>query len=241
MNVEQLVKIASVVDAKGLHSLAGWIDEVIQGHSAEIHKKLTLEQAIERYSDPIEDLVKVADILDQKQLKVLANELDRIIELEALEHRSAIDVVLTIYEKKHTLASTRGFCKIAVFDKDATIRKDNLPQEQRCPFGLSIPRACSTVGPTIMDMEPREAEFKQNLRIYENESAGESCPYAMQILESKNAVNCTYGTEVENKEVPKIYRGSPIYPKLFEGFNTVNLDRNYYQYHDFSYYSLYGP
>lgn len=242
MNVEQLIKIANVVDAKGLHSLAEWIDEVAQNYSAETDKKLTLDQAIERYSDPLGDLVKVADVLDRKQLNVLANELDRIIELEALEQKSAIDAVLEVYQRKHLLASTtKKLCKIGMFDKEATVRKDNLPEDQRCPFGLSIPGGCSSVGVAITDMEPREVEFDQNRRIFEEFKAGEPCPFAAQILEGKNAVNCTYGTEVENREIPKIYRGSPIYPKLFEGFNTVNLDRNYYQYHDFSYYSLYGP
>lgn len=239
--VEQLIRIANVVDAKGLHSLAGWIDEVAQNYSSETGRKLTLKEALAFYSDPVEDLVKVADVLDQKHLSALANHLDRIIELEALEHKTAIEAILGVYKKKHKLASAKGFCKIGMLDKDATIRKDNLPEEQRCPFGLSIPGACSSVGVAISDMEPREVEFKQNRRIYEHEKEGKPCPFAAQILKGQDAVNCTFGTEVENREIPKIFRGSPIYPKLFEGFNTVNLDRNYYQYHDFSYYSLYGP
>lgn len=240
MNVEKLAKIATIVDAKGLHSLAGWIDGIIQEYGPETYQKLSLADAIEHYSDPIEDMVKVADVLDQKQLAILASELDHIIELEALKQQSAIEAVLNTYKKKHSLASARGFCKIAM-EKGAEVRKDNLPPEQRCPFGLSIPGGCTSVGDAIVDMEPREAEFKQNRRIFEAYKVDKPCPFAAQILEGQKAVNCTFGTEVENREIPKIYHGSPIYPKLFEGFNTVNLDRNYYQYHDFSYYSLYGP
>jgi hypothetical protein len=241
MNIEKLARISTIVDAKGLHSLSEWIDEVIQGYSAETKRKITLEEAIEHYSDPLEDMIKVADVLDKRDLAVLANEIDRIIEIEALEQQSAIEAILSIYKKKHVLTSgIEGFCNLAII-KEAELRKDNLSPEQRCPFGLSIPEGCSTVGDAILEMEPRDVEFKQNRRIFEERKTGQPCPFAAQIMKNQEAVNCTFGTEVENREIPKIYRGSPIYPRLFEGFNTVNLDRNYYQYHDFSYYSLYGP
>ena len=157
------------------------------------------------------------------------------IEIEAFEQQSAIDSILSMYKIKHNLASVCGFCKKAV------IRKDNLDSEQRCPFGLPIPSACESVGAeAIQEMDSRPAEFKQNVRLFKKYRTGKPCPFAAQILDGKEAVNCNFGTEVSGRAMPKMYRGSPIYPRLFEGFNTVNLDRNYYQYHDFSYYSLYG-
>lgn len=234
MDIERLIKIADIIDAKGLHSVAEKIDRIVQEHGPTIKEQgLTLKQAIEYYSDPAEALVKVADALDKKNMGRLADKID------ALLGKNAIEVVLDIYKKKHSLASNEGFLKLGLL-KDAVVRKDNLPQSQRCPFGLNIPEGCSKVGSAINDMEPRQAEFKQNIRIFQKYAEGKRCPFAAQIIKGKKAVNCDYGTETEGKEVPKIYRGSPIYPKLFEGFNTVNLDRNYYQYHDFGYYSLYG-
>lgn len=240
-NVEKLTQIASMVDAKGLHSLAEQIDWVVQNYSPEVKGKEPLEEAVERYSNPVKTLIMVADVLDRKELVALANELDKIIELEALEQQSVIEAILGAYKKRHTLASLKPLCKIGLIDKEALLRKDNLSLEQRCPFGLSIPEGCQSAGAAIFDMEPREAEFKQNKRIFEKFKEGEKCPYAAQIMQKQGAVNCTFGTEVELREVPRLYRGSPIYPKLFEGFNTVNLDRSYYAMHDFSYYSLYSP
>lgn len=234
MNVEKLIKIANLVDAKGLHSVAEKIDEIIHEYGPIAKERgLSLKEAIQYYSDPTETLVKIADVLDKKDMGKLADKID------ALLSKSAIDVVLDIYKKKHSLTSQEPALKIGLF-KDAVVRKDNLPQTQRCPFGLPIPNACSSVGGAISDMEPRTPEFKQNMRLYGAYKTGERCPFAAQILTKQKAVNCSHGTEVEGKPIPKIYHGSPIYPKLFEGFNTVNLDRNYYQYHDFGYYSLYG-
>jgi len=122
----------------------------------------------------------------------------------------------------------------------ATIRKNNLPSKQRCPFGLSIPRSCSFVGEAITLMEPDEQDFKQNRRIYNEAREGNRCPYAAKIVKTKKAVDCNFGTSTEGLETPKLYHSSPIYPRLWEGFNTVNLDRNYHQYRDFNYVSVYG-
>ncbi len=121
------------------------------------------------------------------------------------------------------------------------MRKDNLPPEERCPFGLPIPTGCKYVGEAIFDMVPwRDAETKNNKRIYNKTRTHDKCPFAAKLIDEKDAVDCSHGTTTEGRTTPKMYRASPIYPKLFEGFNTINLDRNYHQYHDFSYYSIYG-
>jgi len=230
MDTKKLIQIANIVDAKGLHSLADEIDRIAQGRSSEVDREgRSLEANIAYYNNHVSDLTKVADVLDSHGLSVLANQLDRIIEIEALEQQSAIDVILTLYKKRHCIAGIK---------KEGGIRKDNLPEGQRCPFGLPIPQACKEVGVSINDMEPGETD--KNKAAFEQYKAGKKCPYAEQVIEEKGAVNCTHGTEVEGRETTKMYRSSPIYPRLFEGFNTINLDRNYYQYLDFSYYSLYG-
>lgn len=233
MDRQKLFSVANIVDAKGLHSIAREIEDIACKMGGEIESKTPLEHNISYYINPLEGLVRVADTLDKQGHKEVANDLDKIIEIEALECQSAIDSVLSIYKKKHNLASACGFCKRAV------IRKDDLGP-QACPYGLPIPQACQAAGISIQDMDARKVEFKQNLRIFNKAKTGKPCPFASQILEEKKAVNCNYGTEVAGKATPKMFRGSPIYPRLFEGFNTINLDRNYFQYHDFSYNSLYG-
>jgi len=230
MSREKLIQLANIVDAKGLHSLADQITQLTQ-ISAEA-SGMNLNEAISYYSTPIDDLIKIADNLDCQGLSVLSNKIDKIIELEALEQKSALDAILDSYRRRHTVASACSFCK------QADIRKDNT--SDKCPFGLNIPQACQDVGTAVTDMEPRGPEMKHNKRVYEKYKTGSQCPFAAQVLSDQEAVNCTFGTEIGAREVPKLYRGSPIYPRLFEGFNTINLDRSYQQYHDFSYYSLYG-
>jgi len=238
MDIKKLLRVANIIDAKGLHSLAEELDGVIRSFGTETWERkaetATLEQNIAHFGKG-DELAEVADVLDRQGFTKLADELDRIIEVEALEQQSAIDAVLSVYKKRHSLAEA-----VCNFCKKAEIRKDNLSKEQRCPFGLPIPGGCSEVGAAMQEMEPREQEFAQNKRIFEKYKTGKQCPYAAQIIEGKNAVNCNAGTSTEGREVPKIFRGSPIYPRLFEGFSTINLDRSYYQYHDFSFYGLYG-
>jgi len=234
MDKQKLISIANIVDAKGLHSIAEEIGAIAQNIGPETKQQNSLEDNIKYYTNPVEDLIKIADILDKQGHKDITDQLDRMIEVEALEQQSAIDVVLTIYKRKHKITSACQFCK------KANIRKDNLDPEQRCPLGLPIPSACESVGTAVQEMEARDVEFKHNLRQYNKYRTGKPCPFAAQVLDGKEAVNCNFGTEVAGRAIPKMYRSSPIYPRLFEGFNTVNLDRSYYQYHDFSYYSLYG-
>lgn len=133
------------------------------------------------------------------------------------------------------------FEKIKSFTKKtANIRKDNLPQEQRCPFGLKIPTACMHAGALIFEMEPEEESFKDNRTLYNKYKPGEACPFAAEIFKDKQAVNCTHGTPLAGRELPVLYHSSPIYPKLWEGFSQLNLDRSWNNSVDFSNYSFYG-
>jgi len=234
MDKQKLISIANIVDAKGLHSIAQQIGDIICQTGSE-QSSISLEDNIKIYINPLDDLVKIADTLDRRGYKSISDDIDTVIEIEALEQQSAIESVLTMYKMKHKLASSSicGFCKKAV------IRKDNLDVKQRCPFGLPIPSACESIGTEAMQgMEPSEVEFKQNLKQYNKYRTGKPCPFAAQVLDGKDAVNCNFGTEVSGRSMPKMFRGSPIYPRLFEGFNTINLDRNYFQYSDFGYYNI---
>lgn len=196
-----------------------------------------LKKLAEQYDN--NELVEVAESLDKKGLHSFASDLDRFIDSSMRD--GAIDAILNVYTALHQIKADTTSCSDKIQTRHASIRKDNLPKEQRCPFGLPIPNSCMYVGEAIFDMEPwRKAEVKQNKRIYNRTRTHVRCPYAAQIIEEKNAVDCNYGTSTEGRTTPKMYRGSPIYPKLFEGFNSINLDRNYNQFHDFSYYSIYG-
>ena len=233
--VKRLAAIANKIDAKGLHSVASEIDSFVEEYVSEyeIDTGPSLEEAIDQHLRPLKPLAQVANKLDRKGFSVLAEQIDGILELDAMKSQSAVDAVLSIYRAKHRVA------KIQNFTKRGTVRKDTLP-DQQCPFGLSIPGGCSKVGPLIVEMEPNEESFEKNKAMFEKFQVGCDCPFAARIFEDKDAVNCTHGTPMAGVELPEIYHGSPIYPKLFEGFNTVNLDRSYYQYRDFGNYSFYG-
>lgn len=231
---QQLTQIASRVDEKGLHSIADRLDSLLDLEL--LDKKLdrvnelneqaqtfeNLEEAVEFYETGLpQDLVEVADHLDSRGLGKIANEIDLLIEadLEGLEKQSVIENILGMYRDIHKMASLKGICK-------ADIRKDNLPQLERCPFGLDIPEGCQTAGSAIYKMAPHEEHFGENRVLCDQECTGEQCPFAVNVLEEQEAVNCSWGTTTQGRETIDVYRGSPIYPKLFQGINTVNIDRN---------------
>lgn len=194
-----------------------------------------IEEAI-RYFDQLEqqdeeDLAELANIatqLDRKGLHKLANKIDVIIVDLVQKDQDTIESVLDSYRKMHGL------------NKEAKIRTDNSLAKTECPFGLPIPEGCQTVGMGIEVMEPHSSEFEHNKRLYDKFKTNELCPFAVSIIEKNDATDCSYGTTTEGRVTPKLYRSSPIYPKLWQGYNTINLDRNYHQFHDFNYYSIYG-
>lgn len=171
----------------------------------------------------IVQLMCLADTLDRKGFYKLANQVDDILSEIVNESDGSIDFILNSYRAMHKMAETRK----------ANIRKRN-----ECPFCLDIPQACSTTGDSVLIMKVGECD--RNKKIHQLQSTGLKCKYASKILSEHDAVECNYGSTTEGVAVPKIFRSSPIYPKLWEGFNTVNLDRNYHQYSDFNYYSIYG-
>jgi len=230
--IERLVQIADRIDAKGLHSVATQIDTILALQEvAPIDDSIAveLEGLVKGCLDPLSDLIKVANQLDHKGLAVLADKMDKMIELEAFKAQSAIDTILSIYKMKHHVANIKSLCK------QSGVRKDNT--KEKCPFGLPIPEGCKNVGTLVTDME--EDDAVTNNQLFNSFKLDEQCPFAADILEDQKAVNCNHGTPLAGVDMPELYHGSPIYPKLFEGFNTVNLDRNY-QPTDFSNYSIYG-
>jgi hypothetical protein len=122
----------------------------------------------------------------------------------------------------------RGFCKRGSIRK-AVIRKNNLPEEQRCPFGLSIPGACMNAGVAIHNMIANPEEFKNNRTRYNQEKEGKPCPFAAEIFKQQRGVDCTYGTPSEGQKPLELFHSSPIYPALWTGYNSSSGDASYFQ------------
>lgn len=171
--VETLAKVADIVDAKGLHSLAEEIEELAQ----------ELVQRVEEYDEPedfselevlisetefMDLLFQAADVLDRKGLRTFANQLDAVIELELTAQDDAIEGILSVYKAIHKVAAKRSL--------RPKFRTKSLQDKLK----------------SLKEIDYEEPQWK-------------------------------------------MYRGSPIYPRLFEGFNTINLDRSYYQFRDFGY------
>ena len=109
------------------------------------------------------------------------------------------------------------------------IRKNEI---NPCPFGLLIPEGCSMAGSTVTGMK----EGQKNKLI----NTGQKCTYNAQLNEELKFVNCNYGEATQGMGNFNPAHASPLYPRLWEGFNTINLDRQYHNYKDFSWFSLYG-
>ncbi len=177
-------------------------------------------------------LVQLGSKLDKLGLHKLASKVDALLEQET----DGIESILGIYKTLHVL-SEKEIERVIT----ASLRSNTRPDTPQCPFGLPIPRACKFVGEIVQQMDPRKAEYKHNRRLYNKCREHSACPYALQVLDKNDAVRCSFGTI--NARVPtwEQYRGSPLYPKLWQGFNIPDIlaDRNYYTYNDFNYHSLY--
>ena len=116
-------------------------------------------------------------------------------------------------------------------NKLAVLRGSNL--RGGCPFGLSISISCKSVGTSIHDMqvlqglpeEEREAAKKNNRHIYTREADGTGCPFLEGVVAAakEDVVNCDFSDSgAGERSYP--FRGSPVYPRVFNGFQS---DRNY--------------
>jgi tRNA nucleotidyltransferase/poly(A) polymerase len=104
--------------------------------------------------------------------------------------------------------------------KQAFIRGDC---GKACPFGLSIPNACKSVGDTILKMtaieeldEAAKAKYTQaNKVVYAYAKERKPCKYADKILADKfNKVDCDYGDTGQGQHSSN-WQGSPLYPGTF--------------------------
>lgn len=185
-----------------------------------------------KHEERLNFLVQLATKLDKLGLHKLASKVDAVLEHET----EGIESIIGIYKQLHRVSSIELRKKIS-----ASLRSDSRPDTPKCPFGLPIPRACKYAGEIVQDMSPRKVEHRQNRKLYNKDRTHTACPYALQVLDNQEAVRCSFGSINSSVPLWDQYRGSPLYPKLWQGFNIpdILMNRNYYTYHDFNYNSLY--
>lgn len=95
----------------------------------------------------------------------------------------------------------------------------------KCPYGLDITSACKDVGDAILTMTPLEnfaggalegQAAKKNKVIYHTQKLGERCPFANEIMEKFNKVDCSWGDTAAGEGVHYL-TPSPLYPRTFIG------------------------
>jgi hypothetical protein len=125
-------------------------------------------------------------------------------------------------------------------------------KNNECPFGLKVPDSCGHVGECIKHMAPMEvlgddadkdeiiSLVKANRKLLLLQGDGQRCPYAGNIIEEKDAVECNFdsvapGEQAYNFEPSKFYSkvydnisydGLYSYPMGWYGDN--NISRNLY-------------
>ena len=104
---------------------------------------------------------------------------------------------------------------------------------KNCPFGLPITDGCKSAGNSIFKMIPIESEedkahMEYNYRVFladtDTNGTHSQCPFADLILEKKEAVECSFGEQINSSTSTNIpLEGSPIYPHLYVGNTTRSL------------------
>jgi hypothetical protein len=113
--------------------------------------------------------------------------------------------------------------------KCAFIRSDR-GGHKRCPFGLPIDKACRHAGDSVRHMVPveevkgkEEAAEKANKRVYLYSRTNKPCPFAANIIDDMDSVNCNYGDHAAGTPLSSALIGSPLYPQTFSGIGMDGL------------------
>lgn len=112
--------------------------------------------------------------------------------------------------------------------KCAFIRSDE-GDHKRCPFGLPIDKACKHVGDSVQNMMPLEETDKPekvkkaNQRVYLYSRTNKTCPFAANIIDDMDSVNCNYGDHAAGAPLGTALIGSPLYPQTFSGIGMDGL------------------
>lgn len=98
-----------------------------------------------------------------------------------------------------------------------------------CPFGLNpISLVCKNIGKGIFQMqaledvplEQREKYAKANRKAYRHLMDGNRCPFADKFIDGRDdIVSCDFEEGASAGEHEQSFRGSPFYPRVFQGLN----------------------
>lgn len=127
---------------------------------------------------------------------------------------------------------SKGVKKLAVIRENSDVR---------CPFGLSIPKACHVAGEYVDKMAPLEdlpmettEEEKQlvakannkllSWALMQDTTEIKTCKYLSSFFKDKSAVDCNWGDTAAGTPNSAALLGSPFYSRIFSG---VGLDGLY--------------
>jgi len=94
-----------------------------------------------------------------------------------------------------------------------------------CPYGLKTIHACKDVGDIILTMAPLnnydDKKLKQraiitNRTIYHTQKTDERCPFANEIMDKFDKVDCSWGDTAAGEGTGYL-PASPLYPRTFIG------------------------
>jgi hypothetical protein len=125
-------------------------------------------------------LTELASKLDSLGLHTLASKVDKVLEAEV----TGVEAIISVYRDLHEISSKEDLARKV----QAALRRDSRPDVPSCPFSLPIPKACKYAGDIVLEMSPRSSEKPHNRRLYNRSRKHCQCPYALQILDSSEAV-----------------------------------------------------
>lgn len=177
----------------------------------------------------VEILAKVSSIVDGKGLHTLADQIQQVM-TEIAQRSKEVDVK-DFSSLKQAIADCRNIASPLIRVADALDRQGLISFADALDEVIRAER-----------LDEQDNTIQSILSAYQaiHKVAADKQTEPMWKSRSKKEKKQLLDEIGYSKPEFKMYRGSPIYPRLFEGFNTINLDRSYYQYHDFSYASFYG-
>ncbi len=102
-----------------------------------------------------------------------------------------------------------------------------------CPYGLDVTEACAKIGDVILQLSPVEDSIspentlKINKVIYLTQKLDERCPFANEIMNKFNKVDCSWGDTAAGEGVHYL-TPSPLYPRTFIGDGWANKGQDIY-------------
>jgi hypothetical protein len=168
--------------------------------------------------------------LTQQQLALISDKLNKLkTEVKTLTPAVVAPMTAEDHEVPAFWRKNLDYGERPTSTKQATIRGDC---GKPCPFGLTIPNACRSVGDAILRMTPieelndeaaKDKYAKSNKIVYAYCKEHKPCKFADKIMDDKfHKVDCDYGDNAQGMKSPD-WQGSPLYPQTFQGIGLNGL------------------